>query len=56
MLDGLFKAKIDLFWNRLGRLLAKLGLTPNMVTLGGLVLVIVLAIMLPIFNINQLIK
>lgn len=41
MLDGLFKAKIDLFWNRLGRLLAKLGLTPNMVTLGGLMLVMV---------------
>ena len=39
MLDGLFKAKIDLFWNRLGTLCVKLGLTPNMVTLGGLVLV-----------------
>ena len=40
MLDGLFKAKIDLFWDRLGTLLAKLGLTPNVVTLGGLVLVL----------------
>lgn len=40
MLDGLFKTKIDLFWDRLGLRLAKLGLTPNMVTLGGLVLVI----------------
>ena len=40
MLDGLFKAKIDPFWDRLGTLLVKLGLTPNMVTLGGLVLVL----------------
>ncbi|MFC1857257.1 CDP-alcohol phosphatidyltransferase family protein [Thermodesulfobacteriota bacterium] len=40
MLDGLFKAKIDLFWNRLGPLCVKLGLTPNMVTLGGLVFVV----------------
>lgn len=39
MLDGLFKAKIDPFWNRLATLLVKLGLTPNMVTLGGLMLV-----------------
>ena len=39
MLDGLFKAKIDLFWDRLGLLFVRLGLTPNMVTLGGLVLV-----------------
>jgi archaetidylinositol phosphate synthase len=39
MLDGLFKAKIDPFWNRLGMIFVKLGLTPNMITLGGLVFV-----------------
>ncbi len=35
MLDGLFKSKIDNFWDQLGRGLAKTGLTPNGVTLMG---------------------
>lgn len=39
MIDGHFKAKIDLFWNRLARCLSGCGLTPNMVTWLGLVLV-----------------
>jgi len=35
MLDGLFKSKIDGFWDILGRGLARTGLTPNGVTLMG---------------------
>lgn len=40
MLDGLYKAKIDRFWNILGRGLVLTGLTPNQITLIGLVLVL----------------
>ena len=41
MLDGLFKSRIDRFWNTLGRWLAATGLTPNGVTLIGLGLTLV---------------
>ncbi|UCG07598.1 MAG: CDP-alcohol phosphatidyltransferase family protein [Desulfobacterales bacterium] len=40
MIDGSFKAKMDMFWNKLGMILVKLRLTPNMVTLSGLGLVV----------------
>ncbi len=40
MIDGHYKAKIDLFWNRLAKLLSGFGLTPNMVTWLGLILVL----------------
>jgi len=40
MLDGMFKSKINIFWNSLGSILAKSGMTPNMVTLAGLILTI----------------
>lgn len=36
MLDGLYKSKIDLFWNYLGKAVVYLGLTPNQVTWLGL--------------------
>nr|VFJ61895.1 MAG: CDP-diacylglycerol--glycerol-3-phosphate 3-phosphatidyltransferase [Candidatus Kentron sp. FW]VFJ66448.1 MAG: CDP-diacylglycerol--glycerol-3-phosphate 3-phosphatidyltransferase [Candidatus Kentron sp. FW] len=39
MIDGRYKAWINLFWNRLGRFLVFFGLTPNQVTLLGLFLV-----------------
>lgn len=38
MLDGLFKSKIDRFWDRLAKGLARTGLTPNMITLLGFIL------------------
>ncbi len=41
MIDGLFKTHIDPMWERLARPLASAGLTPNQVTLIGLVLVAV---------------
>jgi phosphatidylglycerophosphate synthase len=41
MLDSRFKSKVDLFWNHLGSILVKLGMTPNMVTLAGFVLTII---------------
>lgn len=39
MIDGLFKTHIDPLWERLARPLAAAGLTPNQVTLIGLLLV-----------------
>ncbi|MDK9695840.1 MAG: CDP-alcohol phosphatidyltransferase family protein [Siculibacillus sp.] len=39
MIDGLFKTHIDPLWERLARPLAATGVTPNQVTLIGLVLV-----------------
>lgn len=50
MLDGLFKAKIDPFWNKLATVFVKLGLTPNMVTLSGLVFVILSCLYFVIFE------
>ena len=50
MLDGLFKSKIDLFWDRLGMFLVKLRLTPNMVTVGGLVLVVLSSLYFIVFK------
>lgn len=38
MLDALYKDKMDLFWNRFGRLVAKMGMTANDVTMAGFVL------------------
>ena len=38
MLDALYKDRMDLFWNRLGRLVARTGLTANDVTIAGLAL------------------
>lgn len=38
MLDGMFKSKINILWNNVGRILAKSGITPNMVTMTGLIL------------------
>ncbi|MHC4829223.1 MAG: CDP-alcohol phosphatidyltransferase family protein [Planctomycetota bacterium] len=35
MLDGLFKARQDRFWDRAGRVLARWGLSPNQVTVLG---------------------
>lgn len=40
MIDGHYKAKIDLFWNYLANNLSGLGLTPNTVTWLGLLLVL----------------
>lgn len=40
MIDGHFKGKIDLFWNRIARVLARLHLTPNIITWTGLLLVV----------------
>lgn len=41
MIDGHFKGKIDLFWNRIAHVLVALNLTPNMITWAGLLLVLV---------------
>jgi len=38
VIDELYKDRMDLFWNRFGRLVARSGLTPNMVTAAGIVL------------------
>jgi phosphatidylglycerophosphate synthase len=38
LIDELYKDRMDLFWNRFGRLVARVGLTPNMVTAAGIVL------------------
>lgn len=40
MIDGYFKGRIDLFWNRIAHVLAALHLTPNHITWAGLVLVV----------------
>ncbi|HKK15825.1 MAG TPA: CDP-alcohol phosphatidyltransferase family protein [Gammaproteobacteria bacterium] len=40
MIDGYFKAKIDLFWNRIAQVLVALNLAPNMITWIGLLLVL----------------
>lgn len=50
MLDGHFKTRMDIFWNRLGMILVKLHLTPNMVTLGGLGLVLLSCLHFVIFK------
>ncbi len=39
MIDGLYKSHVDKLWDRLARTLVRLGLTPNQVTLLGLVAV-----------------
>lgn len=39
MLDGTYKSEMDRVWDRLAVVLVRLGLTPNQVTLAGLVLV-----------------
>jgi phosphatidylglycerophosphate synthase len=36
MLVGLFKSKLDRFWNQMGAGLARSGVSPNMVTLAGM--------------------
>ncbi len=38
MIDELYKAQMDLFWNHFGRLVARTGLTPNGVTVIGFLL------------------
>ena len=38
VIDELYKDQMDRFWDRFGRVVAKLGLTPNMVTVAGIVL------------------
>jgi len=38
MIDELFKHRIDLFWDHFGRAVARMGFTPNAVTLIGFVL------------------
>jgi phosphatidylglycerophosphate synthase len=38
MIDELYKDQMDLFWDRLGRVVARTGLTPNGVTILGFVL------------------
>ncbi len=38
MIDELYKDQMDLFWDRLGRFVARTGLTPNHVTLLGFLL------------------
>ncbi len=38
MIDELFKDQMDRFWDHFGRVVAKVGLTPNMVTVAGIVL------------------
>ena len=41
MIDGLFKQKIDIFWNLVARLLVKLKFTANLVSILGLILVVI---------------
>jgi phosphatidylglycerophosphate synthase len=41
MIDGYFKARIDIFWDRIGHHLAALNLTPNNITWAGLFLILV---------------
>ena len=41
MLDGYYKTKIDLFWNKLAKALVYIGLTPNQITWLGLILMAV---------------
>jgi len=38
LIDELYKDQMDRFWDRFGKVVAKLGLTPNMVTVAGIVL------------------
>lgn len=38
MIDELYKDQMDRFWDHFGRVVAKVGLTPNMVTVAGIVL------------------
>lgn len=38
MIDELYKQQMDLFWNYFGRGVARFGITPNMVTVAGVVL------------------
>lgn len=40
MIDGHFKNRIDLFWNRVAHILVALKLTPNFISWSGLVLVL----------------
>ncbi len=38
MIDELYKSQMDLFWDQLGKLVARTGITPNAVTALGFVL------------------
>ena len=48
MLDGLYKQTIDRFWERLARRIAACGLTPNQITWGGIVLVLLQCLFYPL--------
>ncbi len=50
MLEGRFKSNVNLFWNHIGSILAKSGMTPNMVTLTGFILTIMSCIYFLIFK------
>jgi len=52
MIDGHFKGNIDHFWNFLARGLVKLGLTPNQVTWGGLILIVFQCAIFPLHQNN----
>ena len=41
MIDGYFKARIDLFWDRIGHYLVALNLSANNITWAGLILILV---------------
>ena len=48
MIDELYKDSMDRFWDRFGRIVARTGLTPNMVTMAGIVLCTINAVAFPI--------
>jgi len=54
MIDGHYKAKIDLFWNHLAKLLSGFGLTPNIVTWLGLILVLLNCVLYFLYKNNFL--
>ena len=52
MIDGYFKDRIDLFWDRIGHYLVSLNLTANNITWAGLILVLVNCLLYTIHESN----
>lgn len=52
MIDGLFKHRIDRFWEALAKFLVVLGLTPNQVTWLGLIAVLANCVLYPLHQNN----